>query len=202
MWEGEYKHGDELDLPKGINIYDFTYADDPQKGKVILAYDEAGFLNLYDSQGFKLWRSESNTGGFLTTFKKSYSSRSSPLVKTGMEEFVNASEETVDRGEWSIKDRLFVINNEVLFVQRNPLIKSMKAIGYKNSQIKNAWWSGLSMEEGTYIDKVSGTILDYNIAGGKIFVLASPMLGIQAGNILKGENPFQTTLYIYSIKKG
>ena len=119
-----------------------------------------------------------------------------------MEEFVNASEETVDRGEWSIKDRLFVINNEVLFVQRNPLIKSMKAIGYKNSQIKNAWWSGLSMEEGTYIDKVSGTILDYNIAGGKIFVLASPMLGIQAGNILKGENPFQTTLYIYSIKKG
>jgi hypothetical protein len=202
VWEGEYKHGDELDLPKGTNIYDFTYADDPQKGKVILAYDEAGFLNLYDSQGFKLWRSESNTGGFLTTFKKSYSSQRSPQVQTQMEAFVNASEETIDRGEWAIKDRLFVINNEVLFVQRIPLIKSMKAIGYKNSQIKNAWWNGLSMEEGIFIDNVSGTILDYTVAGSKLFVLASPMLGIQAGNILKGKNPFQTTLYIYSIKKG
>lgn len=63
-WEGEYKHGDELELPKGINIYDFICADDPQAGKVILAYDENGFLNLYDSHGLKLWRSESTTGVF------------------------------------------------------------------------------------------------------------------------------------------
>jgi len=202
VWEGEYKNGDKLELPEGINIYDFIYADDPQEGKVILAYDEAGFLNLYDGQGLKLWQSESKTGGFLTTFKKSYSNKSTPQVKTDMEAFVGSSEEMVDRGKWAIKDRLFVINNEVLFVQRTPLLKSMKAIGYKNSQIKNAWWSGLSMEEGIFIDNINGTILDYTVAGSKIFVLASPTFGIKAGNILKGENPFTTTLYVYSIKKG
>ena len=202
VWEGEYKHGDELDLPKGINIYDFAYADDPQAGKVILAYDENGFLNLYDSHGLKLWRSESSTGGFLTSFKKSYSPTRSPEVKTNMEAFVDSSEEMIDRGEWSIKDRLFIINNEVLFVLRNPLLKSMKLIGYKNSQIKNIWWNGLTMEEGTFIDKISGTILDYSVAGSQVIVLASPMFGIKAGNILEGENPFTTTLYIYSLEKG
>jgi hypothetical protein len=201
VWEGEYKHGDKLELPEGINIYDFVYADDPQEGKVILAYDEAGFFNLYDSHGLKLWRSESNTGGFLTTFKKSYSPARSTQVKTDMEAFVDSSEEMIDRGKWAMKDRLFVINNEVLFIQRTPLLKSMKLIGYKNSEIKNLWWNGLSMEEGIFIDKVSGTILDYTVAGSKIIVLASPMFGIKAGNILKGENPFLTTLYIYSMKK-
>jgi len=202
VWEGEYKHGDELELPKGINIYDFVYADDPQAGKVIIAYDENGFLNLYDSHGLKLWRSESNTGGFLTAFKKSYYPERSPEVKTDMEAFVDSSEELIDRGEWAIKDRLFIINNEILFVLRNPILKSMKLIGYKNSQIKNLWWNGLSMEEGIFIDNVSGTILDYTVAGSKVIVLASPMFGIKAGNIIDGENPFTTTLYIYSLQKG
>lgn len=202
VWDGAYKHGDELELPKGINIYDFTYADDPHAGKVILAYDENGFLNLYDTNGLKLWRSESSTGGFLTSFKKSYSPSRSPAVKTSMEAFVDSSEEMIDRGEWSIKDRLFISNNGILFVLRNPLLKSMKLIGYKNSQIKNLWWNGFSMEEGVFIDNVSGTILDYTVSGSKVIVLASPMFGIKAGNILEGENPFTTTLYIYSLEKG
>ncbi len=203
VWEGEYKHGDELKLPKGINIYDFVYVDDPQAGKLILAYDEDGYLNLYDSQGLKIWRSEYNTGGFLTTFKKSYSSADVKRVETGMEAFTDSSSsEMIGRGEWAMKDRLFLINNEVLFVKRIPILKMMKAIGYKNSQIRNLWWNGLSMEEGVFIDNVRGSILDCVVAGDKIFVLASPMFGIKAGKILKGENPFKTTLYIYSVKKG
>jgi len=201
VWEGEYEQGDELELPQGINIYDFIYSDSPLEGKVITAYDETGFLNLYDSQGLRLWRSESSTGGFLTTFKKSYAPKRTLEIKTDMEAFVGASEEMIDRGEWSIKDRLFAVNNEVLFVQRTPLIKSLRAIGYKNSQIKNVWWNGLSMEESIYVDNISGTILDYTVAGSKILVLASPTFGIKAGNILKGGNPFRTSLYVYSIKK-
>lgn len=141
-------------------------------------------------------------GGFLTAFKKSYSPARSPQVKTDMEAFVDSSEEMIDRGEWAIKDRLFIINNEVLFVLRNPILKSMKLIGYKNSQIKNLWWNGLSMEEGVFIDNISGAILDYTVAGSQVIVLASPILGIKASNILDGDNPFTTTLYIYSIKKG
>ncbi len=182
VWEGEYKKGNEVKLPRGVNIYDFIYIDDPQTGRLILAYDEKGFLNLYDSSGIRIWRSKSGTGGFLTTFKKS-----APSIM-------------VDRGEWAIKDRLFLKNREILFVKRIPLLEVVKGLGYKSSQIKRLWWNGLSMDEGIFIDNIKGSILDYTSAGDKIIVLVSPMFGIKPGNILKGENPLKTILYIYSLK--
>ena len=179
VWEGGYK---KVKLPKGVNIYDFVYLNDPKTGRVILAYNEKGFLNLYDDNGIKLWRSKTGTGGFLTTFQKS-----SPSVM-------------LERGEWAIKDRLSLRNREVLFVKRVPLLEAVRGFGYKSSQIKRLWWNGLSMEEGVLIDNIKGSILDYTSAGDKIIILVSPMFGIKPGNILKGENPLKTMLYIYSIK--
>jgi hypothetical protein len=184
VWDGAYKKGSEVKLPKGVNIYDFIYFDDPQTGRLILAYDEGGFLNVYDSKDLKIWRSKTSVGGFLTTFKKS-----APSIM-------------VDRGEWAIKDRLFLRNRESLLVKRIPLLEVVRGFGYKSSQIKRLWWNGLSMEEGVLVDDIKGSILDYTSAGDKIIVLVSPMFGIKPGNILKGENPLKTVLYIYSIKGG
>ena len=181
LWDGEYKRGSEVKLPKGVNIYDFIYFNDAQKGRLILSYDEDGFLNVFDSNDIRIWRSKTNTGGFLSTFKKSASSM-------------------IDRGEWAIKDRLFQRNREVLFIKRIPLLGMLKGLGYGSSQIKNLWWNGLSMEEGILIDDIKGSILDYAVTGDKIIVLASPLFGIKPGNILKGENPIRTVLYIYRMK--
>jgi len=182
VWNGEYKKGDRLNLPKGVNIYDFVYVDDPHTGRVILAYDEDGFLNIYDEKGIRIWRSKTDMGGFLSTFKKA-----APTVM-------------IDRGKWSIKDKLMLRNREVLFVKRVPLFEMAKGLGYKSSQIKNMWWNGLSMEESVLIDDIRGSVIDYAVAGDKIIVLASPMFGIKHENILKGENPLRTMLYIYSMK--
>ncbi|MEW6419447.1 MAG: hypothetical protein AB1480_15260 [Nitrospirota bacterium] len=182
VWKGEYKKGGTVKLPKNVSIYDFIYIDDPRTGRLVLAYDEKGFLNLYDNNGIVLWRSKDNTGGFLSTFKKS-----APSI-------------LVERGEWAIKDRLFLRNREILLVERVPLLKMVKGLGYSSSQIKNLWWNGLSMEEGVLIDNIKGTVLDYALAGDKIIILISPMFGIKPGNILKGESPLKTVLYIYSIK--
>ena len=184
IWEGGYKKGSEVRLPKGVNIYDFEYFDDPQTGRLIVAYDENGFINLYDNNGMKLWRSGTGTGGFLLTFQKA------------------APTTMVDRGEWAIKDRLLPRSREILFVKRVPLLGAMKGLGFKSSQIKKLWWNGLSAEESVLIDNIKGTVLDYISSGDKVIVLASPMFGIIAGNILKGENPLRTMLYIYSIKGG
>jgi hypothetical protein len=182
VWEGEYKKGKEIKLPEGVNIYDFIYLDDPQMGRFTIAYDEKGFINVYDSKNIRVWRSKTNTGGFLTIFKKA-----APSIM-------------VDRGEWAIKDRLFLRNSEVLFVKRFPLLEVIRGLGYKSSQIKTLWWNGLSIEEGVLIDNIKGSILDYTVAGDKVIVLVSPMFGIKAGNILKGENPLKTMLYIYPMK--
>ncbi len=106
----------------------------------------------------------------------------------------------IDRGEWSVKDRLFLRNKDVLLVDRTPLLEMMKGLGYKRSRIQSLWWNGLSMEESVLVDNVGGTIFDYAVAGQKILFLASPMFGIKPGNILKGENPLRTELYIYTVK--
>jgi hypothetical protein len=106
----------------------------------------------------------------------------------------------IDRGEWSMKDRLFRRNSEILSVKRFPLVEMMKSIGFKRTQIRSLRWNGLSMEEGVLIDNIGGTLFDYAVEGDNVFALVSPLFGINAGNILKGENPFRTELFIFKMK--
>jgi hypothetical protein len=181
-WDGEYKKGDPIGVPASVDIYDFVSFDDLRMGRLIAAYDGEGFLNVYNDKDMKIWRSRSGTGGFLNTFKKS------------------APTTMLDRGEWSVKDRLFLRNKDILVVKRTPLLEMVKSLGYSKSRIDKLWWNGFSMEEGGFIEDISGTITDYTLAGDKLIVLVSPMLGIKPGNILKGENPVRTELHIYSIK--
>jgi hypothetical protein len=182
LWDGEFKRGEKVKLPKGITIYDFVYLEGPSGERALLTYDEKGFLNIFDDRGIRIWRSSTDTGGFLTTFKKP------------------APASYVEAGSWSIKDRMTARNRDVLVVQRVPFVEMAKGAGYKSSRIKSYWWNGFSMEERMLIDDVPGTLLDYALAGDKVVVLASPFLGIKFENILKGESPLGVVLYIYSVK--
>jgi len=106
----------------------------------------------------------------------------------------------VDRGSWSVKDRLSRSNRDILYVKRIPLLDMMQGIGYKKSQIRILRWNGLSMEDDVLVDNIGGTLLDYMVVHDKVIVLASPLFGIKPGNILKGENPVNTELFIYPLK--
>jgi hypothetical protein len=182
--DGEYRKGEIVQLPGNINIYDFISYTDPQTGLTVIAYDEDGFLKVYDKQGMLVGKSKEKNGGFLETFKKS-----SPTTM-------------IDRGTWTVKDRLILRNSTtVLMVKRVPLLGMAKGLGYKRSEIKQMRWTGISMEETSFIDGISGTLLDYTVSGDKVLVLSSPMFGVKAGNILKGDNPLGTVLSIYSIKR-
>jgi hypothetical protein len=182
-WDGAYKKDAAIKLPKGVNIYDFVYLDDPQNGRLIVSYDGDGYLNVYDGNNARIWKSKTKTGGFLTTFSKS-----SPSTVT-------------DRGEWSIKDRLFLKDNRVLSVERKPLLKMVKGLGFGSSRIKSLSWNGLSMDENVLIDNISGPVFDYDAAGDSVIIVSEPLFGIKAGNIMKGENPIKMGLYIYSLKR-
>jgi hypothetical protein len=179
---GEVKAGEEIKLPKGVNIYDFVYVDGSGAARSVLAYDDSGYLNLYNEMGLRIWRSKDNYGGMLTTFKKA-----APSVM-------------VDRGVWSIKDRLFVRNRDSFAVKRIPVADMAKGLGYKSSQIKTLLWTGFSMEESTLVEGISGAIQDYAFAGDKLIVLSRPLFGIKFKNIMKGESPLGSMLYIYSLK--
>jgi FG-GAP-like repeat len=173
--------GKPLNIPQGVNIYDFVPMRGPSNENLILAYDGQGFLNLYNESGLRVWRSKKDTGGFLTTFKKSSGAILAP-------------------GEWAVKDRLVAMQKEVLVVDRKPLSGMAKGLGYTSSGIRSYWWNGFSMERGELIDDINGSLLDYALSGDKVFVLASPFMGIKFENILKGENPLGTMLYVYLVK--
>lgn len=179
---GVVKAGDELRLPKGVNIYDFVYVDSSGATRNVLAYDDSGYLNLYNEMGLRIWRSNDNYGGTLTTFKKA------------------APSAMVDRGVWSIKDRLFVRDRDSFAVKRIPLASMAKGLGYKSSQIKTLLWTGFSMEESTLVEGIAGAVQDYVFAGDKLIVLSKPLFGIKFKNIMKGESPLGSMLYIYSLK--
>jgi hypothetical protein len=181
-WDGDYKTGEKIKLPKGVNIYDFAFIEGAGKEKLVFAYDDTGFLNLYDGNGVRVWRSAADTGGFLTKFKK------------------ESQNQFVSSGEWAVKDRLVPRNREVLVVQRIPIAEMAKGIGYKSSRLKNYWWNGFSMDEGVLVNDIKGTLLDYAFAGDKMIALTSPFLGVKFENILKGENPLGAMLSIYSVK--
>jgi hypothetical protein len=180
--EKDYKKGDPIKLPNGINIYDFQFIYSPDKKKAILAADDNGFLNLYDEKGIRLWTSKEDFGGYLTKFKKE---SLSPII---------------EKGFWYIKDKLIVNNNEILVIKRKPLLGVSKGLGYKSSEIKGFLWNGFSVEERTVLGEIGGEILDLAITQDNLYVVVKPLLGINFKNILKGDNPFVTMLYVYSLK--
>jgi hypothetical protein len=182
-WDGAFTKGDKIKTPNGVNIYDFVSIEGESQEKVIFAYDDNGFLNVYDDKGTRVWRSGSSNGGFITAFKKQAPTIFSPS------------------GVWSVKDRLVQMRSEVLAVKRVPLAEMAKGFGYKKSEIRNYRWNGFSMEEGVFIEGVTGSIQDYAVAKDQIMVLASPFMGVKFGNILKGENPLGVVLYIYSVTR-
>lgn len=180
--DGKYTEGNSLLLPSGVNIYDFQYVYSPEGKQAILAWDEKGYLMLYNEEGRRVWRSKTDFGGFSMTFDRP------------------AGTIMVDEGQWSIKDRLIASSGEVFAPKRNALVSSSRSLGYKSSAIMSLWWNGMNVEERRLLDNIAGKILDYVMVGDKMMVLVKPLFGIKVQNIMKGENPIVSTLYVYSLK--
>ncbi|HCL81937.1 MAG TPA: hypothetical protein DHW81_06890, partial [Nitrospiraceae bacterium] len=125
---GTYKKGADLKLPSGVNIYDFQIVKSLDGKQAILAWDDRGYLNLYNEKGLRIWISPEDFGGFSEKVK-----RDSPTVM-------------VERGEWSVKDRLIANGSEALAPKRKPLLGMARGLGYKSSEIKRLLWTGIGME--------------------------------------------------------
>jgi hypothetical protein len=182
MYDGTYRIGKTVSVPGEMGIYDFVFLRGDPAENFIFAYDDKGFLSLYGADGIRIWRSRTNVGRFVRTYKKK------PIASY------------LEAGEWAVKDRLIKRFREIFVIERIPLFEKARGIGYKNSRIKSYWWNGFSMEERNLISNVQGTILDYAVTGDKMLILSNPLLGIKFKNILKGRNPLGTMLFMYSLK--
>ncbi|MEC4684543.1 MAG: VCBS repeat-containing protein [Nitrospirota bacterium] len=165
---------------EGFNIYDFVTLRNEEGRTVYLLMDDNNHLKLIDSNGNAVWRSVESMGGFVREF-----TTEPPLTDA-------------DGVVWHLNDRMVKRNNEAVVIKRNPLIG--RALGYKSSQLRGYRYSGTTVDGSTLVDKISGKVLDYSIFDDKVAVLSKPLLGIKAGNILRGKNPMVTILQIYSIR--
>jgi hypothetical protein len=179
---GTIEKGDNLKLPAGVNIYDFQLFNSPEGKQSVAAWTENGFLNIYNGEGIRVWAGKEDFGGFSTAFSKEGGSI------------------FVDRGKWSVKDRLLLANNELLAPKRKPLLGMAKGLGYSQSSLKGLWWNGAAIEERAFVENAGGDMLDYDVAGDRVIVLSKSTVSSGAMKIFKGESPFGVMLYIYSLK--
>ena len=183
-WDERQKQvipGGAADLPKGVNIFGFS----PMKygGKtIIIAYDALGFINVYDQAGRRVWKSPGSFGGFPASFsKKSYG-----LAR--------------ESGRWHIEDGIKVIGRDALFIERQPILKMVSGLGYKDSRIGVLRWDGSSMRLMVLGKRLSGDITDFAATKKSLMVLESPIFGLELGRILKGQSPFTSRLYMYPLE--
>jgi hypothetical protein len=181
-WDkGGEARGPALSLPPGVNIYDFNFTAGP--GGPIMAYDEDDYLTYYDESGARVWQSGADYGGVDRKFSKY-----APTVMVG-------------GGEWSVKDRLLPRGRSALLaVRRTPLANMAKGLGYKNSSLVALVPAGPVVQEVPLVEDIPGKLVDFAVSDNRIYVLARPLFGVEAGKILKGQNPIVEKFYIYTVK--
>ncbi|RMG03453.1 MAG: hypothetical protein D6726_05695, partial [Nitrospirae bacterium] len=173
--DGALKFGEEIKNFSGP-IYDFA----PLSEKKVISVDKDNRLVLLE-EGVAYWIDDEDLGGFTREFRGA-----SPTLM-------------LEAPKWHINDRLEPYLGGVLVPDREPLASKAKTIGYKSSQLLYVWERDGLVQKKAVIEKIKGELLDYTLMGNKIAVLSKPMFGLQAGNILKGENPFVKLLQVYSV---
>lgn len=169
------KDSTAIKLPKGICLYDFVYI-----GEMILAYDSRGYISLYDEKGSLLWISTEGLGGPLRVFQKEPPTEMAP------------------KEEWSIKDRLLVIDGSVIAIKRHRVSETAPGFGFTHSEIRLLRLNENNIEQKSLIEVVPGKALDMAVIGDSIAVLSEEM---KLSNIIKGYGIMGTKLYIYPLRK-
>ncbi|MBF0536729.1 MAG: hypothetical protein HQL03_00590 [Nitrospirae bacterium] len=179
IYDGNYRLDKELLLPKGINLYDFAFLEDQDKGQDIIFYDNDNHMVIADYKGNPLWRSKDDFGGFIREYK---GDTTSIVGKSAL---------------WHVADRFHTTKHQALVIKRRPVTTTVISLGYGKSNIVNLLWNGSTADENALIDNLSGNILDYVINKDRLYILNKPILGMVGKNILKGENPFVTILSVF-----
>ena len=197
-WDGSRVtlRGAQPGLPKGVNLFDFSPMEYGGK-TLMIAYDNKGFINVYSRSGALLWRSKGSFGGFPVNFKKTGDS-------TAMEaggSFEREGYEPSQDSKWYLKDKIVVMGRDALIIERQPLLKMVHGLGYKDSRIGVLRWKGSYMQLMVLGDKLPGTISDFDASKDRLVILERPVFGLQLGKILQGESPFTTRLYMYPLEE-
>ena len=202
VFEGVWKDGDyqtdrPLELPKGVNIYGFAFADWKKDGRrQIISFDDKGYLNLY-MNGQSIWKSKDTYGKFPISFDR----KAASLFDSSSKSENNSSGDP--ESEWYVRGRLLVVNTsrgqEIIAVKKIPLLSKVPGLGTNSAEIYSLWWDGSNMDESFMMRGISGPVTDYLIEGNEIFILARKGLAAFLKKSYKGDFATGGRLYYYNL---
>lgn len=185
-WNGSgYEPGVALALPPVANIYGFAFVDWKNEGHSdVMTYDNNGYLCLYDDRGVMKWKSENSYGPFTFSFENRTRSLVHPVVK------------------WSVRGRLAVVKTdrgqEIVAVSREAVLSALPALGSSKAEVYSLWWDGDMMDKKLVMNEIYGSVTDYCVRGGRLFLVARAGLGTFLNRLAQGEFSGSSILFYYN----
>lgn len=186
VWkDGDYQPDRTVSLPGGIDLYGFGYVDWQNTGRMhILAFDDNGYLNLYDNDKL-IWKSKDSYGRSDMSFKKQAYAVVSPDEK------------------WFVKGRLITVKTErgqeAIAIKKVPLMTNVPGLGYKKAEVYSLWWDGATMEETAILSGIAGTASDYLVDGDNLLIIARADLLMFLKKTVSGDFSRKSILYYYNL---
>lgn len=166
---GRYEPGAEFELPAGVNIYGFAFADFGERVPMLVSLDEKDRLLVFSGDSL-VWKSEER---YLNVDMIVYK----PL--TGLDAAVSKATEDDKTRRVRIRGRVRSADidgdgREEMIVARNT--KANLLGGYKEAEIHGLGWTGARLDQERAVKAVPGAVLDLQVVrisgeAGKIFAL-------------------------------
>jgi hypothetical protein len=154
---GTYVPGAEAPLPKGVNLYGFTYASLGESSPMLVVLDEKDRLAVY-SRDTVVWRSEETYPSVGTKISKPVTS-SAAVVSQSIAESERGSRIRIP-GRVVALD----LNNDgrdEIVVPKN--IGDSFLGSYSKAEISALGWTGARLEQRWGVKDVSGAVLDFGV---------------------------------------
>ena len=185
--DGQYQPERPLEIPAGVNIYDFSFIDWRNNGRThLMTFDEKGHLNLFDDSEQLVWKSPKAYGKNPVLFKRETYSSGGTAEKL------------------FVRDRLIPVKTgrgqEVVVVNWLPVVPLMPGLGIKGLEFYSLWWDGSVMNEKLILSEVPGAITDYRVEGNGLFLIAEGGLFSFFKKIASGEFSKGSMLYYYNFE--
>ncbi|MEE9524459.1 MAG: VCBS repeat-containing protein, partial [Thermodesulfovibrionales bacterium] len=115
-YDGELKLDRPVKLPGGTNIYDFMpVKTDGADGFIVV--DDAAHVNLFNSQGLRIWRSKYKLGAF----QKEYELPAPSMM--------------VQAEKWYVKDRIVPYKGSYIMIRRELVADNVPGLGSSSADI-------------------------------------------------------------------
>ena len=167
--DNSFAAGDEIPLPRSVNLFDFTYADiDGDKGIETIVIDRNEKLRIYDQENGLLWVSSEDYGGSKTYIGPSQGDATD--FQGSADSF--STDERADQEIFFVPAKVVVIdldkNGRQDIVVVNNVVASMSFFNklrlYDGGSIVGLTWNGAALVETWRTGRQSGYIADFDFS--------------------------------------